>query len=487
MKTNNEPGVSRRTFMASAAAAGLGHALMHTTGQTDDTDRMGKKPNVVFVFGDQWRGQATGYAGDVNVQTPHLDTLASQSARFTRAVSGQPVCTPYRACFLTGQYPMTHGVFMNDVCLDPDATTLAKVFGAAGYDTSYIGKWHLDGHGRSNFIPPERQQGFDYWRALECTHDYNNSRYYTEDDPTPRYWEGYDAIAQTRDAQRYIREHDSDNPFLLVLSWGPPHDPYHTAPKEYRDRVTPETITLRDNVPADYRDEARNMLAGYYAHCAALDDCIGDLLETLETEGIADDTLFVFTSDHGDLLGSHGARNKQQPYAESIMVPFLLRYPAALGREGRDFNTLFNVPDIMPTLLGLADIPIPDTVEGTDFSAALRTGDSPDVESALILCPAPFGQWSRDRGGREYRGVYTDRYTYTRDLNGPWLLFDNEADPYQLNNLANNPDYAAIQSQLDTMVDGWLARTNDSFKPAAEHIADWGYEVDETGTVPYTP
>ncbi len=479
--------VSRRTFMAGAAAAGLGHALTQTAGRAVETADKRTRPNVVFVFGDQWRGQAVGYAGDSNVRTPNIDALATESVRFTNAVCGQPVCTPYRACLLTGQYPLTHGVFMNDVCLNPEATTLAKVFGAAGYDTAYIGKWHLDGHGRSRYIPPERQQGFDYWRALECTHDYNNSRYYTGDDPTPRYWDGYDAIAQTRDAQQYIRDRNADSPFLLVLSWGPPHDPYHTAPEKYRDMFSPEALTLRDNVPDDYSEEARKMLAGYYAHCAALDDCMGDLLETLDEQGIADDTVFVFTSDHGDLLGSHGARNKQQPYAESIMAPCLLRYPAALGRAGRAFPTLFNTPDIMPTLLGLADVPIPDTVEGTDFSEALRAGASPEVDSAFILCPAPFGQWSRDRGGREYRGVYTGRYTYTRGLDGPWQLFDNDADPYQMNNLVKNRDYVETQARLDAMVDDWLERTNDPFKPAAEHIAEWGYEVDASGTVPYTP
>lgn len=479
--------ISRRSFMAGTAAAGLSHALTRTGSATDDGGAVRQPPNIVFVFADQWRGQAVGYAGDGNAHTPRLDALAGECVCFNHAVSAQPVCSPYRGSLLTGQYPLTHGVFMNDVCLNPDANSMAKVLGAAGYDAAYIGKWHLDGHGRSNYIPPERRQGFDYWRALECTHDYNNSLYYAGDDPTPRRWEGYDAIAQTRDAQRYIRNRQRDKPFLLMLSWGPPHDPYHTAPEVYRERFSRDALSLRDNVPEAYSGEARHMLAGYYAHMAALDDCVGDLLDTLDECGIADNTIFVFTSDHGDMLGSHGARNKQQPYAESIMVPFLLRYPDAFGRERREFNTLFNVPDIMPTLLGLAGLPIPATVEGADYASALRAGESPEVESALILCPAPFGQWSRDRGGREYRGVYTGAYTYARDIDGAWLLFDNHADPYQMCNLAGEPDYTQVQKRLDALTDDWLARTNDSFKPAHEHIADWGYVVDETGTVPYTP
>ena len=453
MKNKFCSSISRRTFMAGTAAAGIGQVLAHGENRKDKKTEKTKSPNIVFVLADQWRAQATGYNGDVNARTPNLDTLASESIRLRNAVSGQPVCTPYRACLLTGQYPLTHGVFMNDVCLNPEATSLAKVMKRSGYDTAYIGKWHLDGHGRSSYIPPERHQGFDYWRVLECTHNYNDSLYYADDDPTPRRWEGYDAIAQTRDAQKYIKQRDKENPFLLVLSWGPPHAPYHTAPEKYRAMFEPEKIVLRDNVPEEHREDARKMLAGYYAHGAALDDCLGDLLATLDEAGIADDTIFVFTADHGDMLGSQGAYKKQQPYAESICVPFLIRYPKIQQHGSWDFTTLVNSPDIMPTLLGLAGIDVPDTVQGSDYSSAMRTEKSPEVESAFILCPAPFGQWIRKRGGREYRGVYTGKYTYTRGLDGPWQLFDNDNDPYQMNNLVNDAAYADTVKYLDGLVD----------------------------------
>ena len=164
-----------------------------------------ESPNVVFVFGDQWRAQAVGYAGNSVVQTPHIDALAGESINFTNAVAGIPVCTPWRACFLTGRYAHTHGVFLNDVCLSNDAVPIAQAFDGAGYQTAYIGKWHIDGHGRSNFIPRERRQGFDFWRVLECTHNYNNSYYYGDANEKLK-WEGYDAISQTREAQRYISE-----------------------------------------------------------------------------------------------------------------------------------------------------------------------------------------------------------------------------------------------------------------------------------------
>lgn len=119
------------------------------------------RPNVVVVLADQWRAQAFGFAGDPNAQTPNLDRLAGVSARFVNAVAGLPVCSPTRASLLTGQRPLTHGVLINDVPLNPRARTLAKVFRSAGYDAGMIGKWHLDGRGRSDYIPPERRQGFN--------------------------------------------------------------------------------------------------------------------------------------------------------------------------------------------------------------------------------------------------------------------------------------------------------------------------------------
>ncbi|MBN1579352.1 MAG: sulfatase [Anaerolineae bacterium] len=448
---------------------------------------MEKQPNVIFVFGDQWRAQATGYAGNPVVQTPNLDRLAGECVDFTRAMAGCPVCSPYRASLLTGQLPLTHGVFVNDVYLQPNASSLAHVFADHGYDTAYIGKWHVDGHGRSSYIPPERRQGFDYWKVLECTHDYNQSAYYAGDSDEKLTWEGYDAIAQTHDAQRTIRERDPDKPFLLVLSWGPPHAPYGTAPEKYRALYDPADIALRPNVPESIAARARADLAGYYAHCTALDDCVGDLLSTIRDCGIEEDTIFCFTSDHGDMLGSHGQYKKQRPWEESIRVPFLLRYPALLGRTGRQVDGLIDAPDIMPTLLGLCGIAAPGTVEGLDYSGYLQGGDDPSDGAALIMCPQPFGQWTASQhGGRAYRGLRTQRYTYTRTLDGPWLLYDNDRDPYQLENLVGKTAYAGLVDELD----GWLQRkldaTGDAFLPGLAYIRQWGYTVDETGTVPYT-
>ena len=443
-----------------------------------------RPPNILFIIADQWRAQAFGFAGDPNVKTPNLDRLERECVNFTQAVAGMPVCSPTRASLLTGQRPLTHGIFINDVPLRADAVTIAKVLKGAGYDTGCIGKWHVDGHGRTSFIPGERRQGFDYWKVLECTHSYNNSPYYA-DGPEKLKWEGYDAMAQTRDAQSYIEAHaKSEKPFLLWMAWGPPHNPYETAPPKYQAMYPPEKIQLRGNVPPESQARARKDLAGYYAHCTALDDCMADLLATLKSTGLAENTIVVFTSDHGDMLLSHDLQRKQKPFEESARVPMLFRLPARLLITPRHVEGTINTEDVMPTLLSLCGVAIPKSVEGLDFAGYIRGGKDPSGGAAVVQCAAPFGEFSRRNGGKEYRCLRTARHTYARDLAGPWLLFDNEKDPWQLDNLAGKPEHAELQARLDAQLKAKLAAAHDEFRPGDEYIAKWGYKVDANGTAP---
>jgi arylsulfatase A-like enzyme len=445
-----------------------------------------KAPNVLFILTDQWRAQAFAFAGDPNVKTPNLDRLEKQSVNFTQAVAGMPVCSPARATLLTGQFPQTHGIFLNDVQLNPEAVTLPKVLKAGGYDTGCIGKWHIDGRGRSNFIPRERRQGFDYWKVLECTHDYNNSAYYADGSEKLK-WDGYDAIAQSRDAQAYLRGRPKvEKPFFLWLSWGPPHNPYETAPEKYRAMYSPEKIILRDNVPEADRAAARKDLAGYYAHCTALDECIGDLLETLKETGLDKETIVVFTSDHGDMIESQGERRKQRPWEESARVPLLFRFPESHGIAPRRVEGTINSEDMMPTLLSLCGKPIPESVEGFDFSGYLKGGEDPSGGATVVRCIAPFGEYTRAQGGREYREVRGPRYTYVRDLNGPWLLYDNQKDPLQMDNLVGKPQFSELQAEQDALLTRKLLEQNDKFLPGEDYIAKWGYKLNARGTVPYT-
>lgn len=467
-----------------AWAAGGPQAFCAGAGGPASTPRL----NVVFLLADQWRAKATGYEQDPNARTPHLDRLARQSIVFRQAISVCPVCTPYRAALLTGRYPTTTGMFLNDLYLPDEELSLAEVFKQAGYDTAYIGKWHLDGHGRDAYIPPARRQGFDFWMAAECDHHYPHSHFYTGTSPVKRYWEGYDAWAQTRQAQEYLRQAARrQRPFFLFVSYGPPHFPHHTAPKEFQAMHPPQGIVFAPNVPDAMRTERlRREASGYYGHCTALDQCVGDIVRTLDETGLTARTILVFTSDHGEMLGSHDCPpgRKQVPYDESVRVPLMVRYPAAPQTSGRVVHTPVVTVDLMPTLLSLAGLPCPKTAEGEDLSHLIRGGSERPDRAVLFMNVSPFAD---NYPGKEYRGLRTSRYTYVRDLDGPWLLFDDQADPYQLQNLVGRPEHRQLQQQLDQRLQAALSAIGDDFKPRQHYLARWGYEVDAKGCISYAP
>lgn len=448
-----------------------------------------RRPNIVYLLADQWRAKAMGYTGDPNVKTPNLDRLAQQSINFRNAVSVCPVCTPYRAALMTGRFPTSTGMFLNDAYLPPGEFCLAEALKEAGYATAYIGKWHLDGHGRSTFVAPQRRQGWDFWKGAECEHNYNKSHYYEGASSEKKFWDGYDAFAQTRAAQEYLRDQvKADGPFILMVSYGTPHFPHATAPEEYKALYPPEKIQLPPNTAPEWEERARQEAQGYYAHCTALDKCVGEVMATLDELGLAKDTILVFTSDHGEMLGSHGVRPclKQVAWDEAAHVPFLLRYPAAQGR-GRVEDAPLTTPDIYPTLLGLAGVAIPKTVEGDDLSVLVREpGKAAGLRdrAALSMNVSPFG------GGDlncPYRAIRTRRYTYVRNLDGPWLLFDDLRDPYQMQNLVDDPKCASLRQELDARLMAELKKIGDDFRPAADYVQAFGYELAKHGSCSYAP
>jgi arylsulfatase A-like enzyme len=185
------------------------------------------------------------------------------------------------------------------------------------------------------------------------------------------------------------------------------------------------------------------------------------------------------TSDHGDMMHSQGLTTKLHPWDESIRVPFLIRYPRKLGRKGRRIRTPFNSPDIMPTLLRLADLRVPDSVQGRDGFAK-----APADHAALISLPVPISE-ARRWGFDAYRGLRTERHTYVRSIHGPWLLYDNQTDPYQMHNLCGKPEHKALQQSLDRMLDARLRAVKDDFLPPAEYIkrSDVGHYREVTANV----
>lgn len=462
---------TRKQFLYGAAAS----ALMGSMPARGSKTTARRRPNVLFVMADEWRAQAFGHMGDTNARTPALDRFSREAISFSEAISGTPVCCPARASIVTGQYALTNAIYINDVPLAPTGKTLGQAFADAGYQTGYIGKWHLYGSPEGNYerrlsyIPPEFRFGFEYWKVCECTHQYNRSLYYDGNDTAPKYWQGYDAIAQTDDAISYIDDKSrGSDPYFLVLSWGPPHFPY-SAPKEYTDLYKDRDIALRPNVPDAVRDRAVEELRGYYAAIQVLDDCFARLMAAVEKNG-ADDTIVVFASDHGEMAFSQGLAYKLYPWEESVRIPFMLRYPREFGRRAAKSRAMLNTPDIMPTLLGLVGIGVPKGVQGTDFAAMLRgeRHDSP-VRSAFISLPVSITT-ARAYGIDAYRGVRTGRHTYVRSLEGPWLLYDNLEDPFQKRNLINLPQVATVQAALERELQSWLLRLSDEFLPGDEYL-----------------
>jgi len=448
-----------------------------------------QKPNILFVFADQLRSQELSCYGGVNIKTPNLDRLAEEGLMMTNAISTYPICTPFRGMLLTGLYPLHSGISNNDHPLNPNLPSFAKACKEEGYNTAYIGKWHLDGMGRTTYIPPQRRLGYDFWQALECTHDYFNSLYYDNNAKEPGYWEGFDAEAQTKAAQDYIKSRDPEKPFFLTLSWGPPHDPY-IAPQKYLDRIDPMKLELRENVkeheiadkladnprfiiPDKYKDRkkrrydleneewVRSIYAKYLAATLALDDYFGQLMKTLEEEGILDNTIIVFTSDHGDHLGSHQFYGKCTPFEETISIPFLVRYPKSVKAKTIS-DALLSPMDMFPTIFGMAGLKHSD-VDGFDLSKVIANEEEDKRDAILLMNLTHFNNAALVNGLDTYRGLRTRQYTYARyEDKTPWLLFDNKKDQYQMNNLANNPDYIELINELDTKLEKLLKEAGDS-------------------------
>ena len=438
--------------------------------------------NVLFLFPDQMRAHAMGCMGNPDVKTPNLDRLASEGVLFRNHVANSPVCCPARAIILTGKYAHTNGMVANDLRLRESETSVAELFAMAGYRAGFVGKWHLDGGPRQpGWVPPgSRRQGFEFWAANQVSHAHFDTHYF-RDDPEPIEIKTFEAEVWTDLGIEFLRQtRDDSRPFFLTVQMGPPHDPY-LAPDHYMSMYDPESIALRPNFAGD--DSARDLepspyvktpgrkeIAAYYAMVTAVDDQVGRILAELDGLGLRDDTLVIVSSDHGDMLGSHGARLKRKPWEESILVPGIVRHPRA--PSGRETDALFSHVDIAPTLLSLCGLEVPPEMQGTDLSPVVL-GDStlgPDVAYLQI-----FGPFLAGGVDGAWRGVRTRRYLYARTAEAPWLLYDLASDPYQLDNLVDRPEAGGILAELESELAGWMDRTGDSWS------FDWTLPVEDRG------
>jgi arylsulfatase A-like enzyme len=439
--------LSRRSFLAASASAAAAPRP--------------KPPNILFLMPDQLRACALGYMGNRDARTPHIDHLASQSLVLPNTFANTPVCCPARANILTGKYTHRNGMVANDLRLRENEVTIAEQLREAGYRTGFVGKWHLDGGPRMpGYVPPgPRRQGFEWWAANQCSHAHFNTQYFRDSDkPIPV--RKFEAEAWTDLGIEFLRGSRSDaRPWFLTIQMGPPHDPYK-APPEYSKLFDPAKLTMRPNWKQVPGAPGPQEIAEYYAMVTAVDDQVGRILHALDDFGMAGDTIVLFASDHGDMLGSQGLRLKRKPWEESIQVPGIIRYPRRI-KPGRA-NTIFTHVDFAPTLLNLCGVWAPPEMQGTDLSASLTGGKTPqEPDSAYFQI---FGPFQGDGTADGWRGVRTHRYMYARYESAPWVLYDLERDPYQLNNLAQDPKSATLREDMDRRLKVWMEKTRDSWK-----------------------
>ncbi len=468
--------LNRREFLASTGA--LAGAWSCATGPADSEPRL----NVLFLFPDQMRAHAMGCMGNPDVRTPHLDRLAAEGMLFRNHFANSPVCCPARAIILTGKYAHTNGMIANDLRLREAETSVAEVFAEAGYRTGFIGKWHLDGGPRQpGWVPPgPRRQGFEFWAANEVSHQHFDTHYF-RDDPEPIPIKTFEAEVWTDIGIEFLRESKEDGrPFFLTVQMGPPHDPY-IAPEEYMAMYDPDEIQLRPNFDGDTSDRelrpspypgvpGRKEIAAYYAMVTAVDDQVGRILAELDDLGMRDTTIVIVSSDHGDMLGSHGTRLKRKPWEESIKVPGIVRHPA--GPTGVETDAIFSHVDITPTLLSLCGLSPTPEMQGSDLSPVILGTAEEGPSSAYFQIFGPFLAGGVERG---WRGVRTQSHMYARTQEGPWVLYDLEADPYELKNLAQDPEAADVRAELEAELDAWMARNGDSWD------YDWTAPIEDRG------
>jgi arylsulfatase A-like enzyme len=455
--------MTRRDFMVS----GIASALPASGAQKIGAQR---RPNILFVLADQLRAQSVGCYGSEEVKTPHLDKLASEGVLFSNSVANTPVCCPARAIMLTGKYAHRNGMVANDLRLRESEMTIAEVLAREGYRTGFIGKWHLDGGPRlPGFIPPgARRQGFEFWAANECSHQHFDTQYF-RDTPDPIPIQRFEAEAWTDIGVEFLKRSKQDGrPFFLTIAMGPPHDPYG-APERYMKMYDPAKLTMRPNwKKAAPNVPGREQIAAYYAATTAVDDQVGRLSRTLNELGMAEDTIVLFSSDHGDMLGSHGLRLKRKPWEESIRIPGILRYPRRV-KARQQTNALFSHVDFAPTLLSLCGVKPPAGTQGSDLTPLVVGESHSGPDSAFFQI---FGPYQGDGTEDGWRGVRTEKHTYARYRDKPWVLYDLENDPYQLNNLAGERGAAGIQADMEMRISRWMQRTGDSWSYNWSHLVE---------------
>jgi arylsulfatase A-like enzyme len=439
-----------------------------------------KKPNLLIIHTDEHNFRTLGcyretlsdeqalmWGAKTIVETPNIDKIAHEGVLCTSWYASSPVCTPSRASMISGMYPVATGSFSNDLPMKDDVLSFAQILSDNGYSTSYVGKWHLDGDAKPGFAP-ERKFGFEdnrymfnrgHWKALaededglrvdqeinkqgNAVFDVNNvnEKSFTTDFLVDRTLE--------------ILERDKDKPFCLMLSIPDPHGPnqvrapYDTMylnmkfedPRTMHpdEKTSPGWLNLEGARNwADVLDQSS--MAQYFGMVKCIDDNVGRILNYLQAEGLNRNTIVIFTSDHGDLMGEHGKYNKGLPYETSARVAFVLRYPSQV-KPGKTVRKAFTTTDFTPTILGMMGIDHSSyTFDGMDASSDFLSPESEVNDDRIVYITNSGSQWVA-AVNNHYKLVMSPS-------DKPWL-FDLVKDPDEIMNFYNDPSYASIADKF---------------------------------------
>lgn len=466
--------MNRREFLKESIAASTAAALPLRSMATPS--RSNRHPNVLYVFSDQHRAQSFPGEPLSEVTASALERFRRENISMDACISNYPLCVPHRAILMTGQHSWQTNVVHNGNTLEPKVPGLGDVFQKNGYHTGYVGKWHLY-HGENEFVPKGAYRfGFEDWHAWANTNKHYDGITFDQETGERIIMPGYQPTRMTDQAIEFIqKQKGADKPWFLVLSWNPPHPPYDPPPTE-RNQYDANSLKLRPNVrlsiPADKITNPYPQLEsfetlhvaeqGYYGAITAIDKEFDRLLRALDESGMANDTVVVYTSDHGEMMGSHGHMAKQMPHEESCRVPFIVRL-AGTQRQRKASDALFASIDIYPTLCGLARIPVPAHCSGRDLSGVIR-GEGDAYAPEMVFLMNEKGPANRQETNvPTYRGVRTHTHTYAIQADGRWCLYDNVKDPFQMRNLVRDPASQNLIKKLDAALIAWSKSTGDPF------------------------
>lgn len=464
------------------------------------------RKNLLFIFADQWRRHAVGCAGEDGVITPNIDKFAENSVYCGNAVSSFPLCSPHRASLLCGRSMHSHKVFTNcktglDMRLQDDEICIAQILRDSGYETGYIGKWHLDEPEVNNSPEPKsgaknwdaytpagvRRHGFDFWHSYGAC-DQHLSPHYWENSEAQMKYNQWSPIHETDVALNFLENRSKENPFCLFLSWNPPHSPYDLVPEKYLKLYENAEIKFRDNVdcenihhhtgePAPYtKEKLKEITKQYFAAVSGLDDQLGRILAQLQKDDLQKDTIVVISADHGDMLGSHGLMAKHVWYEESTGIPFII---GGSGFQKGECNTVFGSADIAPTLLDLLDEKVPVQMEGKSIAKDILSCKTNENSCTFMAaCPGrevflkEFAQAGKNPMDYGWRAVRTFTHTYVIDagyapqqnVKVSRLLYNNQQDKYQKSpQIIENPCSNPVSERLEALLAENMKKENDGF------------------------